>query len=92
MKNPNTCRLIMHVIVFIGIVVSGISGLISDVEPILPMFIIGAIISFGGIIWGIIKVRCPSKSKLNLRGLGTDYCPHCGEKIEFNLTLKLSST
>jgi hypothetical protein len=73
----------MYAIIIIGFIVSGVSGLISGIEPIPPMFIVGAIMSFGGIILGIITVRCPScKSMLNLRGLGTDYCPHCGEKIE----------
>lgn len=72
----------MDAIIFIGIFFSGISILLEGVEPIPPMFIVGAIISFGGIIFGTITVRCPwCKSKLNLRGLGTEYCPHCGEKI-----------
>jgi len=83
MKNPNTCRWIMFAIIIIGFVISGISALLWGVEPIPPMFIAGAIMAFGGIAFGIITVRCPAcKSRLNLRGLPTAYCPHCGAKIE----------
>lgn len=83
MTNPNTCRWIMYAIIFIGFIILGISSLLTGVKPIPLMFIVGAIISFGGIIFGIITVRCPScKSKLNLRGFSNEYCPYCGEKIE----------
>jgi len=73
----------MYAIIFIGFIIFGVSGMLMGVEPITPISIIGGSISFGGIIFGIITVRCPScKSLLSLRGMGDEYCPHCGEKIE----------
>ncbi len=83
MKNPNTCRLLMFAIILLGISIVYLSGLIWGVEQIAMMSVCGLLLSFGGIIFGIVTVRCPScKSLLNLRGLGSSYCEHCGSKIE----------
>ena len=64
-------------------ILAGISGLIWGVDPIHPFFIIGVILAVGGLIYGIIAVRCPFCYKqLPLKGLGIDeFCPHCGKKI-----------
>ena len=83
MTNPNICCWTMFAIIIIGFVVSGMSAVLFGVEPVPPMFVVGAIICFGGIAFGVIMVRCPwCKRQLNLRGHWTEYCQHCGQKIE----------
>ncbi len=84
MKNPNICRYIMYVIVIIGLLIAGISGVFYGVEPVHPLFVIGSLISLGALIFGIISVRCPfCHRQLHLKGIQSDeYCPHCGTKIE----------
>lgn len=83
MKNPNICRRIMFCMIIGGIVLAGIAGIIWGVEPVHPLFIVGVVIAFGGIIYGMITVRCPFCHRmLHLKGLNSDeYCPYCGEKI-----------
>ena len=82
-KNPNICRYIMLAFMTIGLVIAGISGIVYDVEPIHPLFVIGAVISFGSIIFGIITIRCPYCHKqLHLDGIMPNkFCPYCGKKI-----------
>lgn len=46
MKNPNICRWTMFAIIIIGFVVSGMSAVLFGVEPVPPMFVVGAIIFF----------------------------------------------
>lgn len=84
MKNPNICRYIMYVLVIIGLLIAGTSGVVFGVESIHPLFVIGSIISLGALIFGIVSVRCPfCHRQLHLKGIQPDeYCPHCGEKIE----------
>ncbi|MDD7390925.1 MAG: hypothetical protein PUG60_15000 [Lachnospiraceae bacterium] len=84
MKNPNICRYIMFILIIIGLLIAGISGVIWGIEPVSPLFVAGALISIGALIFGIISVRCPScHRQLHLKGIQPDeYCPHCGEKIE----------
>ena len=84
MKNPNICRYIMYVLVIIGLLIAGTSGIVFGVEPIHPLFVIGSLISLGALIFGIVSVRCPfCHRQLHLKGIQPDeYCPHCGEKIE----------
>lgn len=62
---------------------SGISGLISGVENLHPLFIIGIFISFGAIIFGVLTIRCPiCHRQLHLKDITPDdFCPFCGEKL-----------
>lgn len=82
-KNPNICRYIMLAFMTIGLVIAGISGIVYGVEPIHPLFVMGAVISFGSIIFGIITIRCPYCHKqLHLDGIMPNkFCPYCGKKI-----------
>lgn len=84
MKNPNICRYIMYVLVIIGLLIAGTSGVVFGVESIHQLFVIGSLISLGALIFGIVSVRCPfCHRQLHLKGIQPDeYCPHCGEKIE----------
>lgn len=84
MKNPNICRYIMFILVIIGFIIAGISGVIFGVENVHPLFAIGVFISLGALTFGIISVRCPfCHRQLHLKGIQPDeYCPYCGEKIE----------
>lgn len=83
MKNPNKCRIIMFLIIMFGICVAGITGIIYGVEPMYPLFVIGIIISVGGLVFDICTVRCPHcKCQLNSHLFSySEFCPHCGEKI-----------
>ena len=74
----------MYVLVIIGLLIAGTSGIVFGVEPIHPLFVIGSLISLGALIFGIVSVRCPfCHRQLHLKGIQPDeYCPHCGEKIE----------
>ena len=84
MKNPNVCRYIMDALIVVGMIIAGISGVVFGVEPVHPLFVIGALISLGALIFGILSVRCPfCHRQLHLKGIRPDEdCPHCGEKIE----------
>lgn len=84
MKNPNICREIMFCIIIAGLIVASASGMIWGVEPLHPFFILGGIISFSGIIFGMITVRCPVCGRgLRLNGLEKDkFCPYCGAEIK----------
>ncbi|MGM9631215.1 hypothetical protein [Butyricicoccus sp.] len=82
MKHPNRCRWIMKAIIVAGIALAGLSGIVSGVEPIHPMFVLGAVLALGGVVFGVITVRCPfCGHSLDMHGFRTDYCPHCGEKL-----------
>ncbi|MGI5824111.1 MAG: hypothetical protein ACOX7J_00915 [Bacillota bacterium] len=84
MKNPNVCRMVMFFIITGGLVLAGAAGVIWGAEPLSPLFILGAAVAFGGIVFGIVTVRCPfCRRRLRLRGLAADgYCPHCGRKLK----------
>ena len=84
MKNPNRNSLVMFALIIGGLLIAGISGVIYGVEPIPPLFIVGAVIAFGGITFGVATVRCPYCHKLlHLKGLTRDsHCPNCGKKLE----------
>lgn len=66
---------------------SGISGWISGVENLHPLFIIGLFISFGAIIFGVLTIRCPiCHRQLHLKDITPDdFCPFCGEKLKADL-------
>lgn len=83
MKSPNTARIIMLLIIMAGLLTAGCSAVLYGAEPIHPLFILGAVLSFGGICFGIIAVRCPfCRRRLPLKGIGgKEYCPHCGERL-----------
>ncbi|MGN0155042.1 MAG: hypothetical protein ACI4A3_11380 [Lachnospiraceae bacterium] len=84
MKSPNKCRYIMLILIDVGFVLAGISGIIFGVEPLHPLFIIGAVIAFGSIVFGIVTIRCPfCHRQLHLIGIMPDeFCPFCGEKLK----------
>ncbi len=84
MRNPNHCRYIMHLLIMLGLMLSGISGLISGVETLHPLFIIGVLISFAALIFGILTIRCPiCHRQLHLKDImPDDFCPFCGEKLK----------
>lgn len=85
MKNPNKCRYIMYILIVVGLVFAGISGIIFGAEPIHPLFIIGTLISFGSITFGFVTIRCPfCHRQLHLKGIIPDeFCPFCGEKLKW---------
>lgn len=84
MKNPNKCRYIMFMLIVVGLILAGVSVIIFGAEPIHPLFVIGAIIAFGSIVFGLIKIRCPFCHKqLHLKGIQPDeFCPFCGKIIK----------
>lgn len=84
MKNPNICRYIMFGAIIVGIIIAGISTIIFGVESIHPLFVTGAVIAFGAIIWGTVAVRCPfCHRQLHLKGIIPDeFCPYCGSKFD----------
>ena len=84
MKNPNKCRYTMFALIVVGIILAGISAIIFGVQPIHPLFIVGVLIAFCSIVFGIITIRCPfCRKQLHLRGIIPDeYCPFCGEKLK----------
>ena len=84
MNNPNKCRYIMFNGIVVGLILAGISVIIFGVQPIHPLLIVGVLIAFGSIVFGIITIRCPFCHKqLHLRGIIPDeYCPFCGEKLK----------
>ncbi len=87
MRNPNHCRYIMLILIMLGLMLSGISGWISGVETLHPLFIIGIFISFGAIIFGVLTIRCPiCHRQLHLKDITPDnFCPFCGEKLKADL-------
>lgn len=84
MNKPNLCRYIMLASITIGLTIAAFSGIVYGVESIHPLFVIGSIIAFSSIIFGIITIRCPHCHKqLHLKGITPDkFCPHCGKKIQ----------
>lgn len=87
MRNPNHCKYIMLIFIMLGLMLSGISGWISGVENLHPLFIIGIFISFGAIIFGVLTIRCPiCHRQLHLKGITPDdFCPFCGKKLKADL-------
>lgn len=83
MKHPNRCRWVMMATIIAGIALAGLSGIVSGAEPIHPMFVLGAVLALGGVVFGVITVRCPfCGHSLDLHGFGTEYCSYCGEKLD----------
>lgn len=79
-KKPSTLKRIMYAIIMIGIIVSIVAASLYGIKT---LFFIGSIISFSGIIFGLIFVRCEfCKHLLPLRGIIPHYCPYCGERTD----------
>lgn len=87
MRNPNHCRYIMLILIMLGLMLSGISGWISGVETLHPPFMIGVLISFAALIFGILTIRCPiCHRQLHLKDITPDdFCPFCGKKLKADL-------
>ncbi len=82
MKNPNVCRKIMYVLIFIGLIIANGSAVLFGTDTMSLGFIIGGFIAAGGILWGYLTVRCPHCGKLlSLKGWDSEYCQHCGESV-----------
>lgn len=64
MKNPNKCRYIMFKPIVMGLIFAGVSLIIFGTEPVHPLLVIGAIIAFGSIVFGLIKIHCPFCGKI----------------------------
>ncbi len=83
MRNPNICRLIMNGIIIIGMIAFAGSAWVFGVDPIHPLTIGCGMIVLGGLVYGLITVRCPACGHiLPLKGFWTSYCPHCGEYLD----------
>ena len=73
-------RLITQGIIMLGGIVVAILAIIG-VDLIIAC-VIGGGISFGGIVFGCIKLRCPfCHAGIPIQGFFIEYCPMCGEKI-----------
>ncbi len=83
MVNPNICRWLMFGLLIVGLIIAVIGMLVFGLEPLSPLFLLGAAIGGGGILFGLVTLRCPHcRRLLPFRGVFTPYCPHCGQKIE----------
>ena len=59
------------------------AGLFATVLAMLLFAAIGGVVSLGGLIWGILSIRCPHCGGfLPLRDWFLEYCPRCGENLE----------
>lgn len=78
-------RIIMVSVMMAGIIFAGIPVFIEDRTnaTVYAFAAIGGVIAFAGLIWGMIKIRCPHcHGGLPLRDWFIEYCPRCGEKID----------
>lgn len=84
MNNPNINRIVSYLITILGMMIAGISAIIFGVEPLPIMFYAGVVIAFGGMVYGILTIRCPHCQRLlHIKGITPDkYCPYCGKKIK----------
>jgi len=74
-------RIILWVLLIAGIIVAAILMSVTEI-PIEISGIIGGVISMAGIVFALIFLRCPHcQGLLNMRGLPTQYCSHCGESL-----------
>lgn len=69
-----------------GAFVAGILiALLCEVWPALSVLIpIGALLPLGGVIWGVISIRCPHCGAFLFRCYFTPYCPHCGKDLDWH--------
>lgn len=84
MKHPNQCRILMDIIVMLGLVIAGLPLLLPAARAVMYLCIaVGGVLAGCGLLFGFFAVRCPFCScLLPLKGGKTEYCPHCGEKLE----------
>ena len=69
-----------------GAFVAGILiALLCELWPALSVLIpIGALLPLGGVIWGVISIRCPHCGAFLFRCYFTPYCPHCGQDLDWH--------
>ena len=69
-----------------GAFVAGILiALLCELWPALSVLIpIGALLPLGGVIWGVISIRCPHCGAFLFRCYFTPYCPHCGKDLDWH--------
>ena len=69
-----------------GAFVAGILiALLCELWPALSVLIpIGALLPLGGVIWGVISIRCPHCGAFLFRCYLTPYCPHCGKDLDWH--------
>ena len=69
-----------------GAFVAGILiALLCELWPALSVLIpIGALLPLGGVIWGVISIRCPHCGAFLFRCYFTPYCPHCGKDLDWS--------
>ncbi len=69
-----------------GAFVAGILiALLCELWPALSVLIpIGALLPVGGIVWGVISIRCPHCGAFLFRCYFTPYCPHCGKDLDWH--------
>ncbi|MDO5388398.1 MAG: hypothetical protein Q4F63_04105 [Clostridia bacterium] len=84
MKDPNTHKRIMEAMVLVGAIITLFSSFaLKEAEMGIVISVMGAVIVCAGIVYGIIKVRCPyCKKLLNIRSpYREEHCSHCGKKL-----------
>ena len=60
-------------------------ALLCELWPALSVLIpIGALLPLGGVIWGVISIRCPHCGAFLFRCYFTPYCPHCGKDLDWH--------
>ena len=81
--NHKKARAIGFIVIMAGIFVAMLPLIFPSIQDIYMIFLcIGGIISFSGVIFEVLFIRCPHCGRmLNLHGSSPEYCPHCGEKI-----------
>ena len=69
-----------------GAFVAGILiALLCELWPALSVLIpIGALLPLGGVIWGVISIRCPHCGAFLFPCYFTPYCPHCGKDLDWH--------
>ena len=69
-----------------GAFVAGILiALLCELWPALSVLIpIGALLPLGGVIWGVISIRCPHCGAFLFRCYFTPYCPHRGKDLDWH--------
>ena len=69
-----------------GAFVAGILiALLCELWPAFSVLIpIGALLPLGGVIWGVISIRCPHCGAFLFRCYFTPYCPHCGKDLDWH--------
>ncbi len=78
-------RIVMLSVVIGGVILAGILIFLAGrSELTIALFAaIGGVVSLGGLIWGILSIRCPHCGGfLPLRDWFLEYCPRCGENLE----------